>query len=309
MNDARLYRFDELSMPQRQALHAFIAGFGNPTAPSSPDDLCRTYGGAPFTQGSTHWSLWVEGMPVAALGAVTEARAAKGEVYLTHIYAGSGHFQRLDTLLQTALGALGPWLPCRVKLGAHAFVPGLPAWAEAKGFQPEYRLVEMVRRAGSPPPPPSITWRCVTEREAEAFRQVSNAAFLPSPNGRVMDAAGMRETLEEHASHPHWLQLGEVDGRPAVALSLDLKPGPEGLDGIIDGLGVHPAFQGRGLGREGLHRGIHLLGQEGAARITLTVIDSNGPAVALYRSEGFEVSRELSTSCFRDLQEGDADGR
>jgi hypothetical protein len=43
-------------------------------------DLAPDDGGAPFTQGSTHWSLWVEGRPVAALGAVTEARAAQGEV-------------------------------------------------------------------------------------------------------------------------------------------------------------------------------------------------------------------------------------
>jgi ribosomal-protein-alanine N-acetyltransferase len=83
-------------------------------------------------------------------------------------------------------------------------------------------------------------------------------------------------------------------------LALDRKPGPEG---IIDGLGVHPDFQGRGLGREGLHRGLHLLKEDGAVRITLTVIDSNEPALALYRTEGFQVSRVLSSSYFRDAEE------
>ncbi len=294
-----LLRFEELAPAQRDRLHAFIATFGNPTLTRHPAELDRMYKGPAFTFGRTHWSVWEENRPAAVLGAVTECWEAKGEVYLAYIYAEPNCFHHLDRLLRRALESLAPWCPCRLKVVANAFVPGLRAWVESKGFRLENRLVEMVLEDPGPPPMSALTWRTVTPEYAEDFRRVHNAAFLESPNGRVKDPAAMEGALADFAHQPDLLQLGWLDGVPAVTLSLELK---QGLEGIVDGLGVHPAFQGRGLGRQGLHHGIRTLKAHGAQRITLSVIDSNAPAMALYRSEGFRPARTLAATYAREMK-------
>ena len=294
-----LHRFEELSCAQRERLFAFMVGFGNPALTGHVAEMTRLFCGPAFTFGRTHWSLWEADHPVAALGAVTECWEAKGEVYLAYIYADADHVHLLDSLLETALGSLIPWHPCRLKVIAHAFVPGLPAWAEAKGFLPEHRLVELVQETSRVTSPSTLTWRIVTPELAEHFRRVHNAAFRNSPNGRLKDPSAMQGALADFAQQPELLQLGWADGVPAVSLSLELKPG---LEGVIDGLGVHPDLQGRGLGRQGLHHGIRTLKALGAERITLTVIDSNAPAMALYHSEGFRITRTLASNHVREMK-------
>lgn len=294
-----LHRFEELSPEQCERLLGFVASFGNPAMTGHMAEMARLFQGPACTFGRTHWSLWEGDHPVAALGAVTECWEAKGEVYLAYIYADADHVHRLDLLLQTALASLAPWHPCRLKLIASAFVPGLSAWAESRGFLPEHRLVEMVLEAPSPGPTSTLAWRIVTPEISEAFRLVHNAAFLDSPNGRLKDPSAMQGALADFTARPELLQLGWMDQTPAVSLSLELKQGQEG---VIDGLGVHPGFQGRGFGRQGLHHGIRTLEALGARRITLSVIDSNTPAMALYRSEGFRTTRTLAITHVQKLQ-------
>jgi ribosomal-protein-alanine N-acetyltransferase len=52
-------------------------------------------------------------------------------------------------------------------------------------------------------------------------------------------------------------------------------------------LGLAPAARGRGLGRQLLRHGLHLLGRREERAITLAVDEQNDPALALYRGEGF----------------------
>ncbi|QGU33794.1 ribosomal protein S18-alanine N-acetyltransferase [Thermochromatium tepidum] len=60
----------------------------------------------------------------------------------------------------------------------------------------------------------------------------------------------------------------------------------------IFNLGVHPDWQGQGLGRQMLRHLLRLARQRAAATAFLEVRVSNAPALALYRSEGFcEVGR------------------
>jgi ribosomal protein S18 acetylase RimI-like enzyme len=303
MDTFSVHAFDQLAPDQQQRLLAFLHSSGSPVLPSDPEAMARFYGGTAFSQGRTHWSGWRDGQPVAALGMVTEAHAACGEIYLTQIHAEAGGFPALESLLERALAALGPYHPCRLKLIASALVPELAGWAEARGFQRTFSLVEM-RWSGLPPERPGrLAWQPVTEAEADAFRTVSNAAFSRSPNGRLMDPEAMADLLETLGRTPGALQLGQLDGAPAVALSLELRSSPDGPEGIIDGLAVHPDFQGRGLGREGLHQGLRTLLAQGLDRITLAVIDRNEPAVALYHAEGFAPVRTLSCTFTHPGQE------
>lgn len=135
--------YDVLDAGMKTRLHQLLRTSENPLLPGSVADMERLYGGNAFTNGSTHWSFWRGDEPVATLGAVTEARDAKGEVYLTGICLASDAFGALDELLHGAEPTLRRWAPCRLKLGANAFVPGLPEWAEARGFTFAYRLLAM----------------------------------------------------------------------------------------------------------------------------------------------------------------------
>ncbi len=59
-----------------------------------------------------------------------------------------------------------------------------------------------------------------------------------------------------------------------------------GAEAEVHTLGVEPGHRGRGIGRALLHE---LLDAAGRARVFLEVRTDNEPAIALYRSAGFEV--------------------
>jgi len=65
---------------------------------------------------------------------------------------------------------------------------------------------------------------------------------------------------------------------------------------------------GAGLVRQGLQHAVRALQVRGDQRIALAVIDRNESAVSLYHSDCFRVSRELSATFVRDLQEVQAHG-
>lgn len=316
--------YHDLNPFQKKDLLEFLTSFENPLLPTTVADMDRMYGGHAYTDGQTHWSIWREEKPVAVLGAVTEARAEKGEVYLTGICVRKEHFDLLDQLLTHALREGNAWAPCILKLGAGAFVPGLPEWAESKGFSPVYRLLEMewfgtsgsqladedthiegnssLRWEPLSEANASLHWEPLSEANAEMFRTACNAAFLHSPNGGVLDQEGVADLIRSNANHPLLMQLGYVERTPAVTLQLELRSGLDGVMGVIDGLAVKPGFQGRGLGRAGLLRAIGTLRTAGADRITLTVMDSNLPAVNLYQKASFRTTRVLSSWFSRSLE-------
>lgn len=303
--------YRELTPGQKGKLLEFLSSFGNPLLPNTMEDMEARYGSHAYEDGNTHWSIWREELPVAVLGAVTEAREAKGEVYLTGICVGREAFDLLDRLLSHACDVLRAGSPCVLKLGTGTGMPGLSEWAVGKGFAPAYRLLEMEWTGmsenasacedslseGGPP----LRWEPLCDENAEAFRETSNAAFLHSPNGGVLDREGVADLIRKHAGCPSLMQVGYVRGEPAATLQLALRQGPEGVGGVIDGLAVAPGFQGNGLGRAGLRRGINTLRELGAAKISLTVMDSNLPAVGLYLKNGFRQTRVLSSWYARPL--------
>ena len=303
--------YEALTPTQKDDLFEFLTSFGSPLLPSTTEDMDRMYGGHAYTEGKTHWSIWREGKPVATLGAVTEARDAKGEVYLTGICVRQESFPLLDPLLAHALHALRTWAPCTLKLGAGAHVPGLPEWTATKGFTPAYRLLEMewvgesIHNSASGNPSCSgcvpLVWEPLSGANAELFRTACNAAFLHSPNGGVLDREAVADLIRANVDHPMRMQLGYANTSPAITLQLELHTGSEGVTGVIDGLAVHPDFQGRGLGRTALLRAIGTLQEAGADKITLTVMDSNLPAVHLYQGNGFRTTRVLSSWFFKQL--------
>jgi ribosomal-protein-alanine N-acetyltransferase len=72
--------------------------------------------------------------------------------------------------------------------------------------------------------------------------------------------------------------------------------------GHIKDLAVHPEYRGQGIGRMLLNRALTDLFVADAALVKLEVRESNDPALALYRDEGFEPMRRVP----RYYQDGEA---
>lgn len=88
----------------------------------------------------------------------------------------------------------------------------------------------------------------------------------------------------ELAQRNRTLVVAEADGSP-VGYAVSMV---NGADADVQTIGVAPAVQGRGVGRALLHAVLGASASAGATRTLLEVRADNGPALGLYRSEGFE---------------------
>jgi GNAT superfamily N-acetyltransferase len=103
-------------------------------------------------------------------------------------------------------------------------------------------------------------------------------------NGEMFNARFRRESLDLRASRVL------TDGERPVALILVAR---RGWTARIAAMGIVPSHRARGLGRLALGEVIDDLHTLGDRRLLLEVIDTNEPAVRLYRSLGFEPRRRL----------------
>ncbi|EFO80634.1 GCN5-related N-acetyltransferase [Oscillochloris trichoides DG-6] len=88
---------------------------------------------------------------------------------------------------------------------------------------------------------------------------------------------------ERLASRFHRFLLAELDGQPVATLRLIHEDGWA----YITTFGVHPNYQGRGIGRQMLCSVINLLRNEGQGSIRIEVETHNSAALTLYESCGF----------------------
>ncbi len=127
--------------------------------------------------------------------------------------------------------------------------------------------------------PPSVTLRALRERDLDEIMEIERRAY-PFPWSRGI----FRDCLQ--AGYPG-LVMEQDDvavGYAVVSLAAD--------EAHVLNICVAPERQSRGLGRTLLRALVKLACDRGARRIFLEVRPSNGPAIALYHSEGFnEIGR------------------
>jgi ribosomal protein S18 acetylase RimI-like enzyme len=119
------------------------------------------------------------------------------------------------------------------------------------------------------------------------------AAFGEAFSDYVIPFNPTREQLREMLTRRGWaphLSAGIWDGARMVAFTLN---GFEHRAAYDSGTGVVPSHRRRGLGREMMDFVLPLLREAGAGRYVLEVIESNAPALALYREVGFQERRRL----------------
>jgi len=180
------------------------------------------------------------------------------------------------------------------ELGLAAFLPN-PA-AEGFAARHGFEHARWFWRMGRPSAPAAeVRWpsgtvlRMLDRAEAELidFNGAYNASFAR----HYHFVPSTLETLRRRVAHPDTFADGVLlayrDGR-CVGFCRNERMGPIGVIGI---LGTTPEARGIGLGRALLRWAVASFGARGFPRVGLMVDGDNEGALALYRSEGFEIER------------------
>ena len=125
-----------------------------------------------------------------------------------------------------------------------------------------------------------------------AWLAQNNAAFADHPEQGAWRLDDLEERIREPWFDPSGFLVLEIDGRIAASCWTKVHELHPERFGEIYVISVDPAFQGRGLGRVMLTRGLQYLRQRGVHRAVLFVDADNLSAQSLYRSLGFSVERE-----------------
>jgi mycothiol synthase len=125
-----------------------------------------------------------------------------------------------------------------------------------------------------------------------AWLAQNNAAFADHPEQGAWRLEDLEERIREPWFDPSGFLVLEIDGRIAASCWTKVHELHPERFGEIYVISVDPAFQGRGLGRVMLTRGLQYLRQRGVHRAVLFVDADNLSAQSLYRSLGFSVERE-----------------
>jgi ribosomal protein S18 acetylase RimI-like enzyme len=167
----------------------------------------------------------------------------------------------------------------------------------ASGFAERERLVVLHRSLHEVPDNNGATMRRARPGELPAILAVDHLAFDPPWR---LDAAGIDEAM--HATPRSRLRVG-IDPSPDAQARICGYAicGRAGRTGYLQRLAVDPQRQGRGLGRELVIDALAWLGRRHATSVLVNTQQTNGRAIDLYRSLGFEPDRAQLIVLERDL--------
>jgi len=291
----RCAAFSELPAKERRRFINALSAQGISPAFADVGEMEGYMLGPAFETGSTYLTFWEAEEPLCGAGIVVREIAVKGEAYLAmlHVFAPDAE-AAVSMLLASAYKTIrrfGGHDQTVVGIGAQAEDERVLAALAGAGCHSSYCIIDMVRPQQEVLPTlGGLRFRELREDNLGDYLAVHNAAFLGSPNGAQMTLEEVEEMrLETRSSR--YLQVGYAGGTPAAVLEVDVRE----KIGQIQAIGVAPALQRRGLGRETLARALQVLEEEGVTEAHLQVVDANTPAVQLYRACGFQVDRVLST--------------
>ncbi len=240
--------------------------------------------------------------------------AAELVVHPEHRLAGVG------TLL---LGAL----PRDVRIWSHGTDEAGRAFAAARGMRSVRELLVLARSLDDTGPAlPELDlaqgWRIRPFSpgvDEAAWLATNTAAFTNHPEQGRLSLADLQARMNEPWFDPagfllivpdqpedQGAALPAAQWRPAVAAFHWTKILPETpQDGEVYVVGVHPAYQGQGLGRAAVLAGLHHLRDRGCTQAHLYVEADNPAALAVYEQLGFSLLRR-ETMFTRWAADGDA---
>lgn len=161
----------------------------------------------------------------------------------------------------------------------------------AHGFEPERELLVMGRSLPAPEVPEWDSFSVAGFRpgaDEQAWLEVNNAAFAGHPETGDMTLEDLRRRMELDWFDPEGIRLA-WEGQRLAGFCWTKVHGPG--EGEIYIIGVHPDFQGRGLGAALVGEGMRHLAAAGCERVFLYTEGDNRAAIGMYERLGFEVER------------------
>lgn len=212
--------------------------------------------------------------------------------------------QGLGSAVWAAVEARDP----RARVWAHGALPSARGFAAARGLEPVRELHKMARpltgadatgeAAGAATAlPAGFSARTfVPGKDEAAWLETNAAAFAHHPEQGRLTLADLRERMDQPWFDPAGFIVVEADEAPGrVAAFHWTKVDPEqrattdpaATAGEVYVVGVHPAYQGRGLARPLTALGLAHLAGLGLPEVVLYVDGDNTGALRTYSSLGF----------------------
>ncbi len=196
-------------------------------------------------------------------------------------------------------------MPSDVRLWAHGWSDAAAAFAKARGLVPVRELHVLGLALDESLPAPELPEGLVVRpfrpgTDEQSWVAVNSAAFAEHPEQGRLTVADLKARMDLPWFDPAGL-LMVVPARPGEGptvagfhwTKVHLTPPPEGSDepparrGEVYAVAVHPAYQGRGLGRALTLLGLHHLRETGISDAFLYVDGDNETARRTYASLGF----------------------
>ena len=174
--------------------------------------------------------------------------------------------------------------------GSEAAIPFLTRLGFA--YDSSLWLLRLPQGVDVPPPvfPPQVMARPYRSDDLPGYVALVNAAFVDHPSPLQVTEPIVRFVHEQPEFDPDDILLVAAAAEPARPVGFcRTKPIAEETpaSGEVSLVGVLPAWQGRGLGRELLRWGVAHLRERGAVVVELSVEARNERALGLYERTGF----------------------
>lgn len=169
---------------------------------------------------------------------------------------------------------------------SHGNHPAAATLARSHGFE-RVRELWVMRRPTSLPLPDragSAAIRGYRDSDADELVRVNAAAFAHHPEQAAMDLENVAERMSQDWFDPAGLLVAS-DGDRMLGFHWTKQHSPD--LGEVYVVGIDPAAQGRGLGKELVVAGLEHLAARGVRAVLLYVESDNDPAVRLYSKLGF----------------------
>lgn len=176
---------------------------------------------------------------------------------------------------------------------AHGNVAAAQALARVVDLAPVRSLL-VLRRTLTAAPPVSdaagVTMRGFIDEDTDALIEVNARAFASHPEQGQMDHADFARRRSSAWFDPRGLIIAIDETGRLVGFHWTKIEGTDdaGLPlGEVYVVGVDPTVQSRGLGRALTAQGLRYMWDQGVRTVDLYVESDNGPALAVYYSQGF----------------------
>jgi mycothiol synthase len=178
----------------------------------------------------------------------------------------------------------------KLRLWSHGDLPGAKNLALSNGFTRVRTVIQMRRSLTDPIPEidPKIPIRSfLTGIDNQAWLELNNRTFTSHPEQSNWSERDLEIRTKESWFNPSGFLISEIDNQLAGFCWTKVHGGDHDPIGEIYVMGVHPKFQGRGIGRAVTIAGLKHLRYQGIFSAMLYVDEKNTAAINLYKSVGF----------------------